>query len=33
VNTALAAEQPLLITGEPGTGKTTLADSIAKRLG
>lgn len=32
VNTALAAEQPLLITGEPGTGKTTLALSIAKQL-
>lgn len=33
VNTALAAEQPLLVTGEPGTGKTTLADSIAHTLG
>ncbi|WP_437733614.1 AAA family ATPase [Sorangium sp. So ce1335] len=33
VNTALAAEQPLLVTGEPGTGKTTLADSIARQLG
>jgi MoxR-like ATPase len=32
VNTALAAEQPLVITGEPGTGKTTLAASIAKQL-
>ncbi|WP_437677757.1 AAA family ATPase [Sorangium sp. So ce131] len=33
VNTALAAQQPLVVTGEPGTGKTTLADSIALRLG
>jgi MoxR-like ATPase len=33
VNAALAAEQPLLITGEPGTGKTTLADSVARQLG
>lgn len=33
VNTALAAEQPLLVTGEPGTGKTTLADSVARQLG
>jgi MoxR-like ATPase len=33
VNTALAAEQPLIVTGEPGTGKTALAASIARRLG
>ncbi len=33
VNTALAAEQPLVVTGDPGTGKTTLADSIARQLG
>jgi MoxR-like ATPase len=33
VNAALAAEQPLVVTGEPGTGKTTLATSIAKQLG
>ncbi|WP_437729262.1 AAA family ATPase [Sorangium sp. So ce861] len=32
VNTALAAEQPLLVTGEPGTGKTRLAESVARRL-
>jgi len=32
VNTALAAEQPLLVTGEPGTGKTALARSIADQL-
>lgn len=33
VNTALAAEQPLLVAGEPGTGKTTLARSVAETLG
>ncbi|NIM17308.1 MAG: AAA family ATPase, partial [Candidatus Aminicenantes bacterium] len=33
VNVALALGQPLLITGEPGTGKTQLADSIAWELG
>jgi MoxR-like ATPase len=33
VNTAIAAEQPLLIMGEPGTGKTRLAPSIAQQLG
>jgi MoxR-like ATPase len=33
VNTAIAVEQPLLLTGEPGTGKTTLAWSIASELG
>jgi MoxR-like ATPase len=33
VNTAIAAEQPLLIMGEPGTGKTRLAASIAQQLG
>jgi MoxR-like ATPase len=32
VNVALALGQPLLITGEPGTGKTRLADSIAWKL-
>ena len=33
VNVALALGQPLLITGEPGTGKTRLANSIAYELG
>ncbi len=33
VNTALAVEQPLLVTGEPGTGKTSLAWSVASELG
>ncbi len=33
VNVAIALGQPLLITGEPGTGKTCLAASIAWQLG
>lgn len=32
VNTAIALQRPLLIKGEPGTGKTLLAASIAKAL-
>jgi MoxR-like ATPase len=32
VNVALALGQPLLITGEPGTGKTQLAHSLAYEL-
>lgn len=32
VNVALALGQPLLVTGEPGTGKTQLAGSIAYEL-
>ena len=33
VNAAVALERPLLIKGEPGTGKTILAEEIAKALG
>jgi MoxR-like ATPase len=33
VNVTIALERPLLIRGEPGTGKTLLAHSIAKGLG
>jgi MoxR-like ATPase len=33
VNVAIMLGQPLLITGEPGTGKTRLADSIAFEFG
>jgi MoxR-like ATPase len=33
VNVALMLRQPLLVTGEPGTGKTQLAASIAWELG
>jgi MoxR-like ATPase len=33
VNSALALERPLLVRGEPGTGKTMLAESIAAGLG
>jgi MoxR-like ATPase len=32
VNAALALERPLLVRGEPGTGKTLLAESIAEAL-
>ncbi len=33
VNAALALERPLLIKGEPGTGKTLLAYEVARALG
>ena len=33
VNAAVALERPLLVKGEPGTGKTVLAHEIAKSLG
>ncbi len=33
VNAAITLERPLLVKGEPGTGKTVLAAEIAKALG
>jgi len=33
VNAALVLERPLLVKGEPGTGKTVLAEEIAKAIG
>jgi MoxR-like ATPase len=33
VNVAVAIERPLLVRGEPGTGKTLLAQAIAEDLG
>jgi MoxR-like ATPase len=33
VNCALALERPLLVKGEPGTGKTLLAQAVAESLG
>ena len=32
VNASIALERPLLIEGEPGTGKTMLAEEVAKSL-
>ena len=33
VNAAVALQRPLLVKGEPGTGKTMLAEEVAKSLG
>ena len=33
VNAAITLERPLLIKGEPGTGKTVLAFEVAKAIG
>ena len=33
VNAAIALERPLLVKGEPGTGKTMLALEVAQALG
>ena len=33
VNAAIVLERPLLVKGEPGTGKTLLAEEIAASLG
>ncbi|MCG8441005.1 MAG: MoxR family ATPase, partial [Caulobacterales bacterium] len=33
VNAAVTLERPLLVKGEPGTGKTVLAKEIAEALG
>ncbi len=32
VNAAIVLERPLLIKGEPGTGKTVLAEEVAAAL-
>ena len=33
VNAAIALRRPLLVRGEPGTGKTSLAHAVAESLG
>ena len=33
VNVAVSLERPLLVRGEPGTGKTLLAEAVAEALG
>src|SRR5690349_3589791 len=33
VNVAVALQRPLLLRGEPGTGKTLLAENMARALG
>jgi MoxR-like ATPase len=33
VNVAIALERPLLLRGEPGTGKTLLAENVSRALG
>jgi len=33
MNAAITLERPLLVKGEPGTGKTMLAEEVAKSLG
>lgn len=33
VNASIRLQKPLLIKGEPGTGKTLLAEEVAKSLG
>ncbi|MFN5672684.1 AAA family ATPase, partial [Bradyrhizobium sp.] len=33
VNAAIVLERPLLVKGEPGTGKTMLAEEVSQALG
>ena len=33
VNASVTLQRPLLIKGEPGTGKTMLAEEVARALG